>query len=95
MVKANLNTALRGTALLWYTTELSDLEKLGLRAGNDIEEWCKVLLRRFKESTGVALAHLTAEKYTLADARNRREPSGYVQAVICHAKSANIDNVEN
>ena len=94
-VKTNLNTALRGTALLWYTTELSDLEKLGLRAGNDIEEWCKVLLRRFKESTGVALSHLTAEKYTLADARNQREPSGYVQAVVRHAKSANIDNVEN
>ena len=95
IVKANLNTALRGTALLWYTTELSDLEKLGLRAGNDIEEWCKVLLKRFKESTGVALNNLTSEKYTLTDARNKREPSGYVQAVIRHAKSANIDNVEN
>ena len=60
-----------------------------------MEEWCKVLLKRFKESTGVALAHLTAEKYTLANARSKREPSGYVQAVIRHAKSANINNVEN
>ena len=91
----NINTALRGTALLWYTTKLSELEKLGLRAGNDIDKWCKVLLKCFKESTGVALAHLTAEKYTLLDACNRREPSGYVQAVIRHTKSANIDNMEN
>ena len=94
-VKANLGTVLRGTVLLWYTTELSNLKKLGLRADNDIDEWCKVLLKRFKESIGVALAHLTAEKYTLADARNKREPSGYVQTVIRHAKSANINNVEN
>ena len=95
LVKTHLNTALRGTALMWYTTELSELEKLGLRAGDDVEQWCKTLTKRFKESTGVALNHLTAEKYSVADARNKREPAGYVQSVIRHAKAANIDNVEN
>lgn len=38
MIKANLNTALRGIALLWYITELSDLKKLGLSVGNGIDE---------------------------------------------------------
>ena len=37
-VKANLSTALRGTALLWYTTELSDLKKIGLRASDNVDE---------------------------------------------------------
>lgn len=32
IVRSNLNTALRGAALVWYTAELSDLERVGLRA---------------------------------------------------------------
>ena len=96
LVRTNLNTSLRGAALKWYTAELSNLERTGLR--NDprgVEEWCNALLARFKELPGVALSHLTSEKYTLADARARREPADYVQAIIRHAKSANIDAVVN
>lgn len=96
IVRSNLNTALRGSALAWYTAELSNLERVGLRADeNGVEEWCSAITRRFKESTGVALHNLTSEKYSLHDARTRREPAAYVQAILRHAKSANIDNVEN
>ena len=38
IVKANINTTLRDTALLWYIIELSNLKKLGLRVGNNIKE---------------------------------------------------------
>lgn len=78
-VRTNLNTALRGAALKWYTAELSNLERTGLR--NDprgVDEWCNALLARFKELPGVALSNLTIEKYTLADARAKREPVDYV-----------------
>lgn len=96
LVRSNLNTALRGSALAWYTAELSNLERVGLRADeNGVEEWCSAITKRFKESTGVALHHLTSEKYSLHDARTRREPAAYVQAILRHAKSANIDSVEN
>ena len=96
LVRTNLNTSLRGAALRWYTAELSNLERTGLR--NDprgVEEWCSALLRRFKELPGVALSHLTSEKYTMADARAKREPADYVQAIMRHAKAADIDSLLN
>lgn len=96
IVRTNLNTCFRGSALAWYTAELSNLERRGLRAeGNGIEDWCQTLSKRFKEPTGVALAHLTTEKYTMNDARNRREPAAYVQSIIRHAKAAEIESTQN
>ena len=96
VVRTNVNTCFRGSALAWYTSELSNLERRGLRAeGSGVDEWCRALSARFKELPGVALSNLTAERYTLADARARREPASYVQAVVRHAKSADIDGVQN
>ena len=96
LVQINLNTCLRGSALAWYTSELSNLERIGLRNDeNGVEEWCQALKNRFKESAAVSLASLTSTKYTMADARNHREPAAYVQTILRHAKSANIESVEN
>ena len=78
-MRTNLNTSLRGSALKWYTAELFNLERTGLR--NDlkgVDEWCNALLSRFKELPGVALSNLTSEKYIIADARSKREPADYV-----------------
>lgn len=84
-----MNGCLRGAAQDWYIAELSNLERTGLRSDtNGVNAWCDALIQRFKEPTGVALNKLTAEKYTLKDARNRREPASYVQAVVRHAKGA-------
>ena len=39
LVRSNINTYLRGIALTWYTAELSNLERVGLRADeNDVKE---------------------------------------------------------
>ena len=41
LVRINLNTCLCGAALAWYTSELSNLERVGLQNDeNGIEEWC-------------------------------------------------------
>ena len=96
LVRNNINTALRGSAQSWYTAELTNLERIGLRSDtNGVDAWCTALIARFKEPSGVALTKLTAEKYTVRDARNRREPSAYVQAIIRHARAANIEGVLN
>lgn len=82
LVKTNLNTALRGAAQSWYTAELSNLERSGLRSvANGVETWCFLLAARFKKPSGVALTKLTKQKYTIKDARNRREPASYVQTI--------------
>ena len=96
LVRNNVNTTLRGSAQAWYTAELTNLERIGLRADtNGVDAWCSALISRFKEPSGVALSKLTAEKYSIKDAKNRREPSAYVQAIIRHARAANIDGVHN
>ena len=41
LVRINLNTCLRGASLAWYTSELSNLERVGLQNDeNGVEEWC-------------------------------------------------------
>lgn len=96
LVQTNLNTCLRGAALAWYTSELSNIKRAGLRNHmKGVEEWCQYLKNRFRESPAVALASLTASKYTMIDAQNHREPAAYVQTILRHAKAANIKNVEN
>ena len=52
-------------------------------------------MARFKKPASVALANLTSTKYTSADAKIRREPAKYMQSIIRHAKSANINNILN
>ena len=96
LVRTNLNTCLRDLILAWYTAELFNLERVGLRADeNSVEEWCKALTSRFKESTSIALFYLMHEKFSYADAASHKEPVVYVQTMIRHAKSCNIDSVYN
>lgn len=44
---------------------------------------------------GTASDKLTTEKYTIRDARNQREPAEYVQAIVRHAKGADIESIYN
>lgn len=87
---------LRGSALIWHTTELSDLEKRLLRSkSTPVEEWYITLTARFKERTPLALAKMQASRYTMADARDRKDPRFYVQDVMRYAKAANLTSVQN
>jgi hypothetical protein len=89
VLKTNIPACLRGTALAWYTTELSNLERQGLRAGT-LETFLTELTLRFQEAQDVALRKLTAEKFTAYQVRQERQPAEYVYTIIRHAKSALI-----
>lgn len=92
VVRQNLNTCLRGSALAWYTSELDNLQRLGLRYAEDgVDEWVKALVQRFKEAPNVAMRKLNAEKYTVADARNNKNVRSYVTTVMRHARAVELD----
>lgn len=75
---------------------VNQLERAALRSmGNGVDTWCHALVQSFKETQSVALSKLTSEKFTLSDVRNHGQPSQYVQAIIRHAKGANMDGVYN
>ena len=69
LVKANIVTSLRGSALEWYTSKLSDFDRDALNNDPGVKSWVNTLFHRFKIPTSVALGLLTDETYTLNDAR--------------------------
>lgn len=92
VVRQNLNTCLRGSALAWYTSELDNLQRVGLRyAENGVEEWVKALVQRFKDAPNVAMRKLNAERYSVADVKNNKNVRSYVTAVMRHARAAELD----
>lgn len=84
----NLESCLLGKADHWYTEELGHLSRLGLR--NSVEEWCKALEARFRDSPSRALAMLESLRYTVNDVRRRKDPVDYIQNVVLHGKNAGI-----
>ena len=88
-LRQNLDTCLSGKAERWYTEELDDLRRSGLRNDpNGVEAWCKALEARFREAPGKALARLETLRYTVKDARNNRDPEDYIQQIIVNGKNA-------
>ena len=75
LVKANIATSFRGSALEWYISELSDFNRDALNNDPSVESWINTLSHRFKVPTSVALGLLTDETYSFDDACARRPPA--------------------
>lgn len=90
MVRDNLSSCLRGTALEWYTEELSPDIKSFIRYGSGIDKWEKQLLKRFKLAPHIAIMTICNERYTIEDARRHREPRDFAGNIMRAAKDAEI-----
>jgi hypothetical protein len=96
VVRTNLSTCLRESTQMWYTEDLSDLEKKTLRTlKEDVDHWCNALLKKFKKFVVSALNYLIIERYTLNDVRTNRDISSFVFRIMRHAKTANIANLHD
>ncbi|CAG8950508.1 hypothetical protein HYFRA_00007005 [Hymenoscyphus fraxineus] len=93
-VRGIVTSCLRGSALAWYTAELSDLERAGLRTGS-LDLLLGTLIARFKEPSALSLKKLHMLKYNTQDVRQQKEPATYVQEVVRLAKGAGFDSVIN
>ena len=95
VLQQNLDSCLLGAAENWYTNELAHLSRIGLRNDNDgVKEWCNALEARFRDSPSKSLVALEAIRYTVRDARSRRDPLDYVSTLVLHAKNAGIAPTE-
>ena len=91
LIRENLDTCLIGKAERWHTEELNNIYRSGLR--NDpqgIELWCKALEDRFRESPGTSLSRLESLRYTVRDARAKRDPEEFVQQIIINGKASGL-----
>ena len=95
LVKANIATSLRGSALEWYASELSDFDHDALNNNPGVKSWINTISHRFKVPTNVALGLLTDETYSLDDARARGPSAQYVRAIMRYGIGCNIVNVAN
>ena len=93
-VRENLWMSLRGTALEWWTAEMSPAEKRLTILGDGVDEWSTLLIARFKEPSNVAIDAVLRERYSLRDAIARREPREYAQKILRSAKDAGMSIVK-
>ena len=93
VVSRNLQLCLRGSALTWYTRELTEDSKRLL--GYNPDEWYRLLHSRWKAPRSVSLSALLHEKYTLQDAAKRREPREYAQAMVKAAQNAEMGTTKD
>ena len=95
IVRSNIHASLRGSALAWYSTELTDFERSSLRHMPLEEGWFKMLRQRFKMRPSMALAKLTEATYTPADVRAGKSVRSFAQSIFRYALAADITSVFN
>lgn len=84
----------RGSAPIWHSIELSETEKTLLRRA-DLAAWYETLIARFKQRTPLALKSLQQSRYTMANAKEKKDPRQFVEDIVRHARAAQIDSVYN
>jgi hypothetical protein len=85
---------LRGTALFWYSTELTPLERR-LLSSAPVSELCTSLISRFKERPGIALRALISSRFTFHDIRSGKTIRTHVQEMLRFARSSGFESEFN
>jgi hypothetical protein len=87
VVKANIHSCLKASALRWYTHELTHFEK-ELMSQVPLESgWFKSLRDRFKPNREDAKLKLERLTYGWSDVRSGRTPRDFAQAMIIQLKA--------
>ena len=92
-VKSVMTSCFRGSALMWYSMELTELERDLLR-DTDLNRWYTTLIDRFKTRTSVALSQLVGQTYSLTDMKFT-SPRAFIQQMLHLAKSAEFHSTYN
>lgn len=91
-IQAYAAACLKGTALEWYTSELTDFEKESLQDRLLENAWIPMLIKQFKPQAANALQSLNVLDYSLRDVCSGCSPHAFAQQVFRHACAANIDS---
>ena len=94
-IHQNLNTCLYEKAEWWWTHELDKIIHADLIAHHhDVEQWCKILEKRFKTSFSQALIKLNAIRYIIDDMHAWKSFTAYVITIITVIKNCNQEETE-
>jgi hypothetical protein len=95
MIRRNLSSCLRESALMWHTVELFDVSRRILFYEENVNEWVQAFIARFKTQITTTTINLLRERYTLTNAEKNRESREYAQKVIRWAKFAKMTSSFN
>ena len=94
--RTNLWQCLRGSALAWWTSILSDVEKQIIEtSGDGLAIWEKYLTERSAVDQAQAMRESHGSRYSILDARNNVDPRDFAAKMLRAAKVVNMDNVYN
>ncbi|KAI1002267.1 hypothetical protein K3495_g5938 [Podosphaera aphanis] len=85
-VAQKLDQCLKGKAELWYTNEISDTMRAGLKANHQL--WCNELEARFRMAPDEALRQLHNLKYGMEEVRARKDPGAFLQKVVTYGTAS-------
>lgn len=88
-IRLNLHSCLRGEALEWFMSELSECDREKLRGLALEEGWIASLMERFKTRPSHALKTLKKSKYNWADVRSQRSLVMWAHAMLRVAQESN------
>ncbi len=88
-IRLNISSCLRGEALEWFISELSQCEREKLRSSSLEEGWIESLINRFKTRPSHALKALKKSRYNWADVRCQRSLVMWAHNMLRLAQESN------
>ncbi|KAI0997352.1 hypothetical protein K3495_g10831 [Podosphaera aphanis] len=90
----HIDTCLLGNANAWYTKQIDNTTRIGLRHSS-VENWCNMLEKRFRNPPGKALAALEVMRYTTNNVREGIDPMKYISDLILLGRDSGIATSES
>ena len=88
-------TCFKNATLQWYTFELSVKTEDFTRYDQDLKYWIEQLLKKFNETLNISITIILRKRYTMNNARRRKEFKKYAFIILRTAKSTNMNFVFN
>ena len=86
VVRQNLYICFRDIALVWYITIFTEDQKRLVKLNNDVDEWARVLHKRFKKSASSVMTTIIKKRYTMNNVKRKREFMKYAHIITRAAK---------
>ena len=94
-MRSNIHASLRGTALDWYTVQLTEFERRSLRRLPLSDGWYAVLVARFKLRASQALNKLRDLSYSPEEVLKGKSVRAFAQAVFRYSQAAGLSTQHN
>ena len=91
-LKLIISQCLRNFALIWHSTKFFEMKK-EIYKNMSLQNWCSVLIKKFKERASTTLNVLQFIKYSMRNAKRHNDFRIFAQKLFRHVKAADFISV--